>query len=190
MTRPASPERRTVDEYFALVAEGVLAPEDRVELIEGVVVTVSPQNPRHAAGVRRTAAALSRALGDRAVVQTQLPLIAGRHSVPEPDVAVLPGGAADYDHVHPAVALLVVEVADASLVQDRVTKAGLYAAAGIPEYWIVNLRDDRVEVSRDPDVAARFYRTSFVVGRDARLELTTLPAVCVAATDLLPAPVR
>src|SRR3989442_8873953 len=125
-SEPAAPTRMTVERYFALVDEGLLEPEDRVELLEG------------------------EAIGPRAAVRCQCSIVLGRYSAPEPDVAVVAGRERDYMTAHPRSALLLVEVADTSLAQDRLTKGALYAAAGIPEYWIVNLRADCVEVLRDP----------------------------------------
>jgi Uma2 family endonuclease len=178
--------RYTAARYLALTDEGVLGPDDRVELLEGVIVPMSPQNPAHASAVRRVDAALRVAVGARAVVSCQLPLVANDDSVPEPDVAVLPGQPSDYDTVHPTTALLIVEVADSSLPTDRLTKAAIYAAAGIAEYWIVNLRDDAVEVHRDPDSAAARYRQTHRVPREGRLTLAAFGAV-VAVDALLPA---
>jgi Uma2 family endonuclease len=114
-------------------------------------------------------------------------LLAGHHSVPEPDVAVGPGGGADYEHVHPTTALLVVEVADSSLLQDRLTKAAIYAAAGIPELWIVNVRDEWVEVARTPVPVDRRYTTAFVARRGERLGILALEDSSVLVDDLLPA---
>ena len=185
---PAVPARWTADRYLRLVDEGVLGPEDRVELLEGVIVAMAPQNEPHAAGVRRVGQALFRAVGDRAVVQVQLALISGRHSVPEPDAAVLPGTVADYDRAHPRTALLVVGVADTSLKQDRLTKRAIYAAAGVPEYWIVNLRDECVEIRRRPEPEARRYASTAIARRGERIELTALPGVTVAVDDLMPSP--
>jgi Uma2 family endonuclease len=128
----------TVERYLGLVEAGVLSEDDRVELLEGVVVATTPSNPPHAAGVARADEALRPAIGKRAHIRPQLSLVLGR-SVPEPDLAVVPGSVGDYDRAHPTTALLVIEVADASLKQDRLSKAAIYAAAGIPEYWIVNL---------------------------------------------------
>ena len=113
--------RITSDRYFALVDEGVLEPDDRVELLEGVVVAMSPQNPRHAGIVSCVYRALIRAVGERAAIRVQLPLVLGRYSVPEPDVAVVAGRESDYLEAHPTRALLIVEVADTSLQQDRLT---------------------------------------------------------------------
>jgi len=183
---PATSIRMTVERYFALVDEGVLGPSDRVELLEGVVVAMSPRNPAHDTVVSLVDRALSRAIGDRATVRCQCTLILGRSSAPEPDVAVVAGEARDYMKAHPMHALLLVEVADSSLAQDRLTKGMLYAAAGIPEYWIVNLRADCVEVLHDPEPAAGRYRERRVVGHGERLTLVALPDVSVAADDFLP----
>ena len=116
----------------------------------------------------------------------QRPFVAGRRSVPEPDVAIVPGRVHDYAKSHPTTALLIVEVAEWSLAQDRITKAAIYAGAGIPEYWIVNLRADCVEVLRDPEPEAGRYRERAVVGHGERLALVAFPNVRVAADDFLP----
>lgn len=176
----------TAERYFALFDEGVLGPDDRVELLEGVIVAMPPHAMRHSAGVRRANRALIRAAGDRAAVQVQLSLHAGATSVPEPDVAVLPGTEADYDHRRPTTALLVLEVADSSLPQDRLTKSRIYAAAGIPEYWIVNVRDGQLEVHRRPDPARRTYDERVVLARADRVEMVALPGAVGAVDELLP----
>ncbi len=161
-----------------------------MELLEGVIVSMAPHSPQHAAGIRRVFRIIREAVGQRALVQAQLSLIAGRYSVPEPDVAVVPGGESDYETVHPSRALLVVEVAESSLPQDRLTKAAIYAHVGIPEYWIVNLRDDRIEVYRRPRPRARRYTTRSVAVSGDRLTLVALPDVTVAVDDLLPRATR
>jgi Uma2 family endonuclease len=183
---PSEPTRMSVEQYFGLVEAGVLSEDDRVELLEGVVVAMAPQDPPHAAGVAMATRAVLRVIGSGAHVRPQLPLVLGRRSVPEPDLAVVPGSARDYQASHPTTAWLVIEVADSSLQQDRLTKAAIYAAAGIPEYWIVNLRDDVVEVMRDPDPAQARWRDVRTASRDARLELVALPGASVAVADLLP----
>jgi len=183
---PAFPTRMTVERYFALVDEGLLDPDDRVELLEGVVVAMSPRNPPHDTVVSLILRALVEAIGTRAAVRCQCSIILGRYSAPEPDVAVVAGRERDYMTAHPRSALLLVEVADTSLAQDRLTKGALYAAAGIPEYWIVNLRADCVEVLRDPEPEAGRYRERAVVGHGERLALVAFPNVRVAADDFLP----
>ncbi len=183
---PAVPAHWTTGQYLCLVDEGVLAPDDKVELLEGIIVAVSPSNVGHDGALGLVSAALFRAVGERAVVRVQLSLVAGPHSLPEPDVAVVPGGARDYERTRPTSALLVVEVSDTSLKQDRLTKSAIYAAAGIPEYWIVNLPDGCVEVRRQPDATGRRYASVAVARRGETIELTALPGVRAAVDDLLP----
>ena len=132
-------------------------------------------------------ALLRPAVGDRAAIRTQFSLIASGWSVPEPDIAVVPGSLRDYATKHPASALLVVEVSNTSLKQDRLSKSRIYAAANIPEYWIVNLRESVVEVMRDPDPASALYRDTRICTAGDALELVALPGARVAVAELLPA---
>jgi Uma2 family endonuclease len=182
---PSEATRMSVAHYLGLVQDGVLGPDDRVELLEGVVVAMAPQNPPHASGVARANAVILEAIRGRAHVRPQLSLVLAR-SVPEPDIAVVPGMADDYQTSHPRTALLVIEVADSSLKQDRLSKAAIYAAAGIPEYWIVNLVDEVVEVMRQPDREAARYRDVRAAARGERLELAALPGAALDASELLP----
>ncbi len=187
MTQAVTVETRyTVERYFELVGAGVLRPDDRVELLEGVIVAMSPQNPPHASAITRASRVLDRVVGDRAVVRVQMPLIIGTYSVPEPDVAVVPGTDADYDGAHPTTALLIVEVADTSLLQDRLTKAAVYAAAGIPEYWLMNLRGDCIEVFRAPDPKTARYAETRTLRRGEQIDLIAFPDARVNLDDLLP----
>src|SRR5262245_61330386 len=183
---PVAPARWTAERYLRLVDEGVLGPDDRVELLEGVIVSMAPQNVPHAAGVTRATHVLTLAVAARAVVRPQLSFIAGKYSVPEPDIAVIAGGLDACDKAHPRDALLLVEVADSSLKQDRLTKAPMYAAANLPEYWIVNLRDGCIEVRRDPEPRSRRYRNVAVRRRGESIEPAALPGVHIAVADLLP----
>ena len=178
--------RYTVERYFELVESGVLHPDDRVELLEGVIVAMLPQNPRHASATRRTYNALRNIVGERAVVSLQLPLVLGAFSALEPDVAVVPGKASDYDTAHPTKALLVVEVADSSLLQDRLTKAAIYAAADIAEYWLINLRDDCIEVFRKPDSTVPCYAEQRKLCRGEQLDLVGFSGAALNVSDLLP----
>ncbi|MBI3946088.1 MAG: Uma2 family endonuclease [Armatimonadetes bacterium] len=122
----------------------------RVELVGGRIVIMSPVGAAHYTGVKLVEEALERAYGAGYVVRTRAPLLAPDDSEPEPDAAVVPGHPRDYRAAHPSRALLVVEVADSTLAYDRTTKASLYAAADVPEYWVPNLVDRRLEVHRDP----------------------------------------
>jgi Uma2 family endonuclease len=147
---------------------------------------MAPQHPRHSVAVHTAAEALRAITGPSVVVRIQVPLVLGTQSVPEPDVALVPGPHTLYLESHPTTAWLVVEVAESSLGQDRLTKGAIYAAAGIPQYLIVNLRDDQVEVLSNPDTALAVYRErSFVQGGDA-IALAAFPGATIAVDDLLP----
>jgi Uma2 family endonuclease len=178
----------TADEYFGLVDAGVLDEDGHVELLEGVLVAGEPQNPPHASAVSRVQRALDRAVGARAIVRVQSDYVAGHRSVPEPDVAVVPPDPDWYATAHPSRAYVIVEIADSSLTQDRLTKSAVYAGNGVPQYVLVNLREDCVENHVAPSVRQRRYRTRTVLRRGARVELVAFPAVTVAVDDLLPPP--
>jgi Uma2 family endonuclease len=166
------PLKRT--EYDQLVELGFFE-DERLELLRGLLVTMSPQKPRHANVPAVLGALLVRALGSRAQVRQHSPLALGEYSEPEPDIAVVPPG--DYSRAHPATALLIVEAADSSLRQDRRFKAALYAEHGIPEYWIVNLVESVVEVHTLP-AAGRYTRVE-TCGMEQSVCLLAFPDVRV-----------
>jgi Uma2 family endonuclease len=180
----------SVESYFGLVRSGEIAADDRVELLDGVIVAEPPQDPAHASAITRLHYAIGAVLGDRAVIRCQQPFIAGPFSVPEPDLAVVPGRQSDYDTRHPTEALLIVEVAGTSLPQDRLSKQRIYAAAACPEYWIVNLRDQRVEVYRQPDVGGRTYAEHRIALRGDDVDLVSFSNTRVEVNDILPSPAR
>jgi Uma2 family endonuclease len=178
--------RITRERYWQLVADGTIGPDDRVELLEGVIVAMSPQNPPHAFALGRLNRLLGAVLGAEASVRVQLPLEVGAHSTPEPDLAIVAGREEDYLTGHPTTGLLVIEVADSTLSQDRLTKGSLYAAGGIPEYWIVNLRDACIEVYRSPVASERRYAERLIARAGDLLEPLGLPGVAIAVADVLP----
>jgi Uma2 family endonuclease len=152
MEIPLAQRLLTVDDYQKMVEAGILTEDDRVELLEGKIIEMSPAGKRHAAMVKRLTAFFYRILGEKVTIGVQDPVIAGRYSMPEPDLAILKYRSDFYEHSHPKSSdiLLVIEVADSSLDKDRRVKSPLYAAAGIPEYWIIDLERDQVEVCREP----------------------------------------
>lgn len=147
-------ERRrfTVDEYHRMVEAGILTEGDRVELIEGEIVAMSPIGGRHAACVRRLVRLLERQLGAEALVDSQNPIRIDPDGEPQPDVAVLRPQQDYYEHEHPRPAdvFLVVEVAETSLAYDRQIKLPIYATAEIPEAWLVDLAGQTLERHTDP----------------------------------------
>lgn len=186
---PRQPRRAfgyTADEYLGLAEAGVLHEDDHVELLEGVLVAGEPQNPPHASAVSRVQRALDRALGRRAIVRVQSDYVAGRRSVPEPDVAVVPPDPDWYATAHPSRAYAIVEIADSSLTQDRLTKSAIYARNGVPQYVLVNLREDCVENHTAVSAPQRRYLERTVLGRGRRLTLVAFPDVTIAVDDLLP----
>lgn len=137
-------------EYDRLIETGFFQPGDKVELIGGQLMVAEPQGTRHATGIRLAAEILRRVFGTGWNISVQLPIALDDESEPEPDVAVVPGAPGDYWHAHPSRPALVVEVAESSLPVDRVHKASLYARGRVADYWIVNLVDNVLEVSRQP----------------------------------------
>lgn len=142
----SEPLRRA--EYDVLVDQGVLGPDDRMQLLEGELVEMSPQKPPHAGMVERLTEVLVPALVGRYRVRVQLPLAAGEYSEPEPDVAVVP--ADESRERHPERAVLVIEVAHETVRLDLGRKARIYAAAGVPEYWVIDVHANVVHVHTEP----------------------------------------
>ncbi len=146
---PTIRRKFTLEEYHWLIRQGFFA-DERVELIDGEIVCMPPTGPEHSISNDRVSSLLILLLANKPYyVRVQNPLVLGEHE-PVPDVAVVPGSPDDYRQAHPTTALLVIEIADTSLQYDRTTKRSLYASAGIPEYWIVNLIERRLEVYREP----------------------------------------
>lgn len=178
--------RISVDEYHRMIEAGILGEDEKVQLIDGMLVAMTPQGRPHAFVIQELNRLLVRALGDDFKVLTQLPLTLGGDSEPEPDLAVVRAQDAASRTAHPTTALLVIEVAADSLRFDRRTKAALYARARIPEYWIVNLADASIEAHRDPDPASGAYRTTLVCRRGETLVTTAVPGIRVELAVLFP----
>jgi Uma2 family endonuclease len=176
--------RWTRQEYDRMVEAGIFGPDDRVELIGGEILTRSPQTSLHATALCLAGDAMRRALGHGFEVRCRLPLALAADSEPEPDVAVVEGSPRDYRDAHPSTALLIVEVAEASLAYDRTVKKALYATCGIAEYWIVNLPERVLEVHLQP--AGRDYRSRRILGPDADLAPAFRPEARIRVSDLLP----
>jgi Uma2 family endonuclease len=169
------PRRRfTVDEVTRMVEQGILGDDERVELLDGELVVVSPQGPEHAARVAALVQRLADAYRGLAHVRPQVPLHAGTHSLPEPDLAVVKGQPLDYLDHHPvgAESLLIIEIARTSQAIDH-RKARIYAAARGPVYWIVDLAARRIEVFSEPSEHGMFDRRR-VLGPGDEIELPGL----------------
>jgi Uma2 family endonuclease len=177
--------RFTADEYHQMAEAGVLRDDDRVELIEGEIVDMTPIGPRHGAVVDRLNQALVKACGGRAIVRVQGSIRLGLHSEPQPDIVLLRPRADFYETAVPGPesVLLLVEVADTSLPYDREVKLRLYARAGIREVWLVDLTRNQVEVHLEP--APDGYRRSETRRAGDRLAPTALPEVSLSPAEIL-----
>lgn len=170
-------ERRlwTVDEYHRLAEAGILHEDDRVELIEGELLTMSPVGLRHVACVNRINKLFGDLFGGRAIVSVQNPVKLGEYSEPQPDLLLLKYRDDFYADVAPAIedVLVCVEVSDTTIAYDRRVKRRLYARAGISEYWLVNLVDNGVEVHRQPE--GDEYRQLFRRYRQEQVTVAAFP---------------
>jgi Uma2 family endonuclease len=172
--------RRAV--FEEMIERGLLPEDDRIQLLEGVLVQRSPQGDAHAREIVKLTNVLGRRIGDRADIAPQVPFRAGDYSRPEPDLALWP--LAEDGAPPPERPLLVIEVAVSSLRDDRLVMAPIYATAGVPEYWIVNLVDSVIERHTEPQ-GERYTRIEPLrPGQVVRL--VALPDVDLAVADLLP----
>lgn len=185
MTVEVLKRRFTVDEFQRMGEAGILTRDDRVELIDGDIVRMTPIGHRHASSVRRLNAILSPLVGEAAIIDVQNPLRLGQHAEPQPDLVLLKPKSDFYARAHPGPAdvLLVIEVADTSAEYDRTVKVPLYGRAGIAEVWVVDLADGLVEVYRQP--ARGQYGEHVAVGPGRSLPLPGLPRRSIAVDDIL-----
>ncbi|MBO0710685.1 MAG: Uma2 family endonuclease [Acetobacteraceae bacterium] len=149
---PVPRHRITLEEYHRLGRAGILGEDDRVELLDGQLVDMSPIGPRHALAVDALNRLLVRAVGDRATVRVQNPIELDATTEPQPDFALVrePWRGFPGAHPRPGDVFLLVEIADTSLELDRGAKLALYARAGIREFWIVDVATNSVLVHRRP----------------------------------------
>lgn len=176
-------------DYERLVAEGFFRPEERLELVDGELIMMTPQGSRHATAVRLAEDTLRSIFGVGFDVRVRLPIALGLDSEPEPDLAVVVGSPRDYRDAHPQTAVLIVEVTDTTLPYDRERKASLYAQAGIPEYWIINLSDQCLEIHRHPEgvgSSCATYQSRSVAHPSDTVTPLKSPQGSLVVADLLP----
>jgi Uma2 family endonuclease len=168
----------TIEEYEKMAATGILAEDERVELIDGEIVEMSPIGDPHAAAVAALTNLLMNRVGDRAWFWGQNPVRVPPRSKPQPDLALLRVRPYRREGATTADALLFIEVADTSLRFDRTVKLRLYARAGIPEYWIADVNTDTVEVYRSP--SGERYADRQVFTRGASVAPLAFPDAVIA----------
>jgi Uma2 family endonuclease len=167
-----------------MIEAGILLEDERIELIDGAIVTMSPIGVRHVGCVNILNSLLTETLGRTVIVSVQNPFHLGEHSEPQPDVAVLRPRGDSYSHSLATAAdiLLLIEVADTSLDYDRNVKVPLYARAGIPEVWVINLAAETVEVYTQPGDPT--YQRVQTRKKGDVLTPTTLPDVTLSVDQL------
>jgi len=180
-------ERRvfSAGEYHIMIDAGILTEDDRVELIEGDIVKMSPIGSRHAACVKRLNSIFNRNAGQNFIVSVQDPIHLDDFSEPQPDIALLRHRDDFYSNSLPAAddVLLVIEVADTSVEADRNVKLPLYARAGIPEVWLANLPEDRVEAHSNP--VKGVYQQVRVLRRGESLSPEMIPDLVLMVNEIL-----
>ncbi len=185
MTAQASRRSFTTEEYHRLYDLGVLTEDDHVELIDGDIIKMFAIGPRHSGCVKKLNAILNRVASSYAVVSVQDPVHLGEYSEPEPDLALLKPREDFYTQSHPTPPeiLVAIEVADSSLESDRQLKLPAYARAGIPEVWLVDLVNGRVEIHTQP--AESIYQEVRFVLRGQRIISKAIPQLDLKADEIL-----
>jgi Uma2 family endonuclease len=175
----------SVDEYHRMLETGILSEDDHVELIEGEIVKMSPIGSRHVACVNRLNGLLSRKVGRDVIVSVQNPFRLDDYSEPEPDIALIKPREDFYAQslATPSDVLLIIEVADTSVEVDRRVKIPLYARAGIPEVWLANLPEDRVEAHSE--TVNGVYQKVRIAKRGEVLTSESIPNLSVSVDDVV-----
>lgn len=172
----------TADEFERMAEAGIFDENERIELIDGQIIEMSPVGPGHTAANSCLSKLFVLGVGDRAVVWIQGGARVALRSVPQPDLALLRPRSYRLANPTPEDILLIVEVADSSLRYDRIRKARLYAAAGIPEYWVVGVKNCWVEVYRSPD--GEVYRDVERVRSGRTIAPLSVPDLVIPVADI------
>lgn len=174
----------SVEEYLKLGEAGIFHEDDRVELLNGDIVIMAPIGIRHMNAVRRLINKMAARFCTHCFVDAQNPLVIDSRSMPQPDLLLLRSELNEAAAPGPDDVLLLVEVADSSLIYDQTDKLGAYACNGISEYWILDLTRNELLVHRDPD--GRTYRTVLCVKKDDSIAPQAFPDTPVPVAEILP----
>ncbi len=185
MSAEVATYRFSVEEFNKLGEAGIFDENDRVELLDGEIIIMSPIGVQHAGVVMRLNSILPRRLGERVLLNPQNPTVVDEFSEPQPDIMLLKPREDYYSsrHPRPADILLLIEVSDTTLAYDRGRKLRKYAESGISEVWIVNLKNQTIEQYREP--AGMEYQKSGVYGRGQTIEVEAFPEVQFGVEELI-----
>ena len=183
---PVTLRKWTVKEYHKLGEMGIFHPEERVELIAGLIIKMSAKGTAHSSATRRSNRLLQNLLENQAWVLIQDPIELNDESEPEPDISVVRIDPLDYATHHPTASdvYLIIEVADSSLAYDCNTKAKAYAKSGILDYWVLNVSDRQLHVFRQP--SENGYQSEEILAESARISPLLFPQVAIAIQEMLP----
>ncbi len=180
--KAAEPRRFTAAEFMKLYETGFFGKKERLRLIAGEVYSMAPTGPEHAIGLGRVIVVLGRALYPRFEIATDPTLRFSEHDVTEPDVVVIPPGPRPRPPIAIAEIQLIVETAHSSLEDDLTVMAAIYAAAGVPEYWVLDLEHQRLVAFRQPSGNGYDERRNFAIGE--ALAPLCAPDAAIAIADL------
>lgn len=175
----------TVEEYHRMVEAGILTEDERVELLDGMIVQMLPISPRHAACGKRFLKLFSQQLGNNSIISVHNPVELSDRSEPQPDIALLQPRSDFYeaDHPQPKDIFLIVEIADTTVEADRQVKIPLYAGSGVSEVWLVDISGQLIETYRQPTAAG--YQDMQKCLRGQRIAPQAFPEIQLTVDDVL-----
>ncbi|MCD6255854.1 MAG: Uma2 family endonuclease [Deltaproteobacteria bacterium] len=177
--------RFSVSDYYKLVEVGILSEDDRVELINGEIIEMTPVGAKHASCINKLAFLFNLKLQGKALVSVQNPLHIDEYNEPQPDIMLLRYKENFYSDRHPIPqdVFLLIEVAESSIDYDRKVKLPLYVKAGISEVWIINLNENCIEIYRDPSKDE--YQTQIKLKGEQRFSPISFPKVTLSVTEII-----
>jgi Uma2 family endonuclease len=186
MGTPVAIRRLTVQEYHQMAEAGILRPDERVELLDGNLLSMAAKGTAHSSATTRARKILEQKLCDRALVRVQEPVLLNEYSEPEPDLAIVMVDPMDYatNHPQPAQVYWLIEVADSSLAYDCGAKANAYAQAGINEYWVLDVQNRQMHMMRSPQEGV--YQNQVVLAEESQVAPLAFPDCQVEIRDMLP----
>jgi Uma2 family endonuclease len=175
----------TVQEYHRMAEVGIFHPQERLELIAGQIIQMSPKGTAHESAITRTERLFRKRLGEQVLLRLQSPVQLDDYSEPEPDIAVVKPNPLDYDDHHPSPSevFLIIEIADSSLKYDREVKALAYAKSGIAEYWILDVNGRKLHVYRLP--SSEGYHSETILLEDVTISPLAFPECKITVREML-----